>query len=198
LPGLENSAGTLFETWPALAWLAGGADWPVARYRELVDQGASWVAVDGQDRPIAFLATSIEEDALHIVELGVRRDLQHRGIGRALLAEAIADARERGLAAVTLTTFRDVPWNAPFYARLGFEQLSGSSIGVRLEHVLREEAERGLPVETRCAMRLRLRDDPAVPTVRLAIEEEREARSRRCREGFPQQSRRPRGAACQS
>lgn len=156
LPTLENSAGTLFRSFPSLEWLADSEDLPVERYRELIAQGANWVAVDPDERPIAFLCGSVEEDELHIWELGVRRDLQRFGIGRSLLLAAIHEARWRSLAAVTLTTFRDVPWNAPFYARLGFEQLAGEAIGNRLERVLRADAERGLPIHDRCAMRLRL------------------------------------------
>jgi GNAT superfamily N-acetyltransferase len=154
LPALENSAGTVFRDIPALAWLADGEDLPVERYREFIAGGASWVAVDMNDKPIAFLSGSIEGDALHIWELGVRRDLQRLGIGRALLHAAIREARCRDLVSVTLTTFREVPWNAPFYERLGFERLVGEAIGDRLKRVLRADAERGLPVDARCAMRL--------------------------------------------
>ena len=82
LPTLENSAGTLFRSFPSLEWLADSEDLPVERYRELIAQGANWVAVDPDERPIAFLCGSVEEDELHIWELGVRRDLQRFGIGR--------------------------------------------------------------------------------------------------------------------
>jgi GNAT superfamily N-acetyltransferase len=156
LPTLENSAGTLFRNFPSLEWLADGEDLSVDRYRELIAAGASWVVVDPDDQPIAFLSGTVEENDLHIWELGVRRDLQRFGIGRNLLLAAIRDARRHSLAAVTLTTFRDVPWNAPFYARLGFECLAGEAIGDRLERVLSADATRGLPMHARCAMRLRL------------------------------------------
>jgi ribosomal protein S18 acetylase RimI-like enzyme len=43
-----------------------------------------------------------------------------RGIGTALVrtVEEWADSGE--FSEITLTTYRDLPWNAPFYARLGF------------------------------------------------------------------------------
>lgn len=156
MPALENSAGTLFRELPALAWLADGEDLPVERYRELIASGASWVAVDTGDKPVAFLAGSIEADALHIWELGVRRDLQRLGIGRALLRAAIEEARARSLTGVTLATFREVAWNAPFYERLGFKTLAGDAIDARLQRVLKADAERGLPPGARCAMRFEL------------------------------------------
>ena len=54
------------------------------------------------------------------------------GIGRALLEKAIADARRRRLVALTLTTFRDVIWNAPFYQKLGFRVMDDAQAGERL------------------------------------------------------------------
>ena len=65
-------------------------------------------------------------------------------------------ARTAMLEGVTLTTFRDAPWNAPFYARMGFRLLSGNEAGPRLTDLLRREAQRGLPLELRCGMRLDL------------------------------------------
>jgi GNAT superfamily N-acetyltransferase len=156
LQALENSAGMLFREIPTLAWLADGEDLPISRYRELLADGASWVAVDEGDRPIGFLCASIETDALHIWEVGVRRDWQRQGIGRSLIVRAIHAARRSDLPAVTLTTFRDVPWNAPFYANLGFETLAGTQVGNRLKALLSAEVDCGLPLESRCAMRLKL------------------------------------------
>jgi hypothetical protein len=43
----------------------------------------------------------------------------------------IEAARVRALAAVTLTTFADVAFNAPFYRTLGFEILEKPSPGCR-------------------------------------------------------------------
>jgi len=43
-----------------------------------------------------------------------------RGYGRALLDTAMDEARRRGYELITLRTYADVPWNAPFYARAGF------------------------------------------------------------------------------
>lgn len=156
LPALENSAGMLFTEIPELAWLADGEDLSVSRYRELVAQGYSWVAVDPGHHAIAFLCATVEEDELHIWEVGVRRDMQRRGIGRQLIGQALRSALHNGLCSITLTTFRDVPWNAPFYSNLGFEMLEGAAMGDRLRTLLEAEVERGLPLKSRCAMRLRL------------------------------------------
>jgi ribosomal protein S18 acetylase RimI-like enzyme len=121
--------------------------------RPLQAQGLVWLAHDAE-RPIGFAVCEAFDDGLHLWELAVRREAQGRGVGRALIDAAIAEARRRGLPAVTLSTFREIPWNAPFYARLGFETLADGDLNARLADVLAAEAERGLT--ERCAMRLAL------------------------------------------
>ena len=101
--------------------------------------------------------------ALHIRELSVHGDHQGRGLGRALLQTAIDHARSIGCATVTLTTFIDVPWNAPFYARCGFVRLDDPPAESALGVILAQEMRAGLPGERRCAMRLDLSGDGQRP-----------------------------------
>lgn len=71
----------------------------------------------------------------HIEELAVSRAEGRRGLGGLLVATAEAWARRRGYPALTLTTFSEVPWNGPWYARLGFaafEPAAGSVLAVTL------------------------------------------------------------------
>lgn len=154
LPDIEQSAGKAYRGIAELAWIADDDNQTVERHRELIARGTCWVAVERDDRPVAFLSAEIQDDTLHIWELAVRLDRQRSGIGRALLDNAIADARERRLVALTLTTFRDVIWNAPFYQKLGFQVLGDAQVGEWLREVLRREVEHGMPASRRCAMRL--------------------------------------------
>jgi GNAT superfamily N-acetyltransferase len=156
LPAIEQSAGLAFRAIPELAWLADGDNVSVERHYALIAAGACWIAADEEDRPAGFLSAGIEGDTLHVWELDVRLDRQGQGIGRALLERAVADAGRRGLAAVTLTTFRTVPWNAPFYRKFGFRVLEDAEIGGRLARLLSDEAEHGMALDQRCAMRLDL------------------------------------------
>lgn len=156
LPAIERSAGELFRGIPDLAWVADDELQTVERHQAQARAGTSWVIVDEADQPFGFLSAEEYGRELHIWELAVRQDRQGRGAGRALLETSIDHARSRGLKAITLTTFREVPWNAPWYARLGFEALSLAGAKDRLASVLREEERRGLPGERRCAMRLQL------------------------------------------
>lgn len=153
-PSIERSAGTLFETVPELAWLAAAPDRSVPQYRALISEGLSWTAVTPEGHRAGFLSSALAESEIHIWELAVSRPYQRKGIGGALLGEAVAEARNRGLAAITLTTFGDLPWNAPFYARNSFTILPDEEITARLRAVLDQESAQGLPLDRRRAMRL--------------------------------------------
>jgi len=60
----------------------------------------------------------------HVEQLSVLPDHGRRGIGRALMETAIEWAADSGYTELTLTTYRDVPFNGPFYRTLGFEQVA--------------------------------------------------------------------------
>ena len=153
LPAVERSAAEAFLTLPDLAWIAGREVDTAGQHLATMTRGPVWVAVDDGDAPLGFLSAEVADDRLHLQELSVRRECQQRGIGRALVEQAARWAQDRGLAALTLTTFRDVAWNGPFYQRLGFEVLAPSEVGPDLALILADETRRGLPSERRCAMR---------------------------------------------
>jgi GNAT superfamily N-acetyltransferase len=156
LPAIEGSAGSRFREAPDLEWVA---DEPMAtedQHRYWALTGKSWVAVDTADQPFGWLVGERFGEDFHVWEVDVHHDRQGEGAGRALLDAAIDHARSEGLAAVTLTTFLDVTWNEPFYARLGFRKLAAEELGDRLARVLADEVARGFPAERRCAMRLDL------------------------------------------
>lgn len=121
----------------------------------MLAEGLVWVAED-EGALIGFAAAQAYFDALHLWELAVRHDHQHRGAGRALIETVVAEARRLALPAVTLTTFRDIPWNGPLYTHLGFKALGPPELNGRLTAVLMRERRLGLDGEARCAMRLEL------------------------------------------
>ena len=153
LPNIERSAGENFRGWPELAWIADDEDMSPELHREYVIKGTSWVAeVDHQI--VGFLCAQSAGRDLHIEELAVQREWQGQGIGRRLMKTAIAYAHRHSFKSVTLTTFKEVPWNEPFYRSLGFELIDGEKMEPRLEQILQAEIRRGLPGALRCAMRL--------------------------------------------
>lgn len=155
LPAIERSAAQAFRLIPHLAWLAESPTIDLRQHRLSVEDGHSLVAVaDGQ--LAGFLLTEALDDALFIVEISVHQTWQGEGIGRAMMTKIIDHARRAAYPAVTLTTFRDVPWNAPFYSRLGFRMLNEQALPAGLAAKRQQETAHGLAPETRCAMRLTL------------------------------------------
>ena len=153
LPEIERSSGDIFRQWPGLEWIAGDDVQSEEQHRSLVTNGVAFVAEMKGHGIVAFLNGEIAPDALHIWQIAVHREQQGRGIGRHLLAAAQHFATEHGNDALTLTTFRQVPWNEPYYQRLGFMTLDRDEIAPRLKAVLDAEERAGLPAGMRCAMR---------------------------------------------
>jgi GNAT superfamily N-acetyltransferase len=125
----------------------------LAELDEYRRNGRAWVAVDGDDRPVAYLIADRVDDSLHVEQVSVDPSHAHRGIGRALI-EHLADlARAEGVPALTLTTFTDVPWNAPYYERCGFRRLAEDELTPGLRAIREREAEHGLDRWPRTCMR---------------------------------------------
>ncbi|MGK5692176.1 GNAT family N-acetyltransferase [Streptomyces sp. URMC 128] len=120
------------------------------RYRRA---GRCWVAADERDQPAAYLLAEPVDGALHIEQVSVHPRAARRGVGRELLAHAAGRAREEGLTALTLTTFTKIPWNAPYYARLGFRALAETDLTPGLREIRAAEAEHGLERWPRVCMR---------------------------------------------
>jgi GNAT superfamily N-acetyltransferase len=153
LPDIERSAARAFEKLPDLGWMPGSFVISVEDHLTSIARGTLWVAEE-RGSVVGFLTADIAGEELHIDEFNVRLDRQAQGIGRQLIAAAVNDASSRMLEALTLTTFRTVPWNGPFYEGAGFKVLSGRDISPRLQTILDREVEHGLPREKRCAMRM--------------------------------------------
>jgi len=153
LPAVERSAGALFRTLPGLAWIADDVVLSVEEHRPAIAAGTSWVAETAAG-PAGFLSARRMPTSLYLAELSVRRECQGRGLGRRLIGAAAEYARSREVPSLTLTTFRAVPWNAPFYARLGFVVIGDDALEPWLAAITAEETARGLT--GRCVMRLSL------------------------------------------
>ncbi len=153
LPAVERSAAALFRLDPQLAWLADAEVAGVAQHLRAIEEAHVWVA---ETTELAGFLRAVEiAQRLHIEELSVSQAFQGQGIGRQLVSAAIEHARQRHLNAVTLTTFRDLPWNAPFYQRMGFIELIPSKTDY-LREALQAEITHGFPADRRCAMALPL------------------------------------------
>jgi GNAT superfamily N-acetyltransferase len=151
LPPIELSAAQAFRGWDVpdsvLAQCA-----PADAWKPQLAAGTLWIVDDAG--PVAFLAASRHGKRLHIDEVDVDLAHQRQGLGRRLIGEAIAWARRSGVERLSLTTFRNIPWNAPFYASLGFVEWEPDQAPATIRQALAYEAARGLT--DRCAMTLDL------------------------------------------
>lgn len=126
--------------------------------------GTAWVSVDAGDRPVGY-ALALEVDRLgHLEQLSVTPASGRQGRGAALLEAVCEWSSARGAPAVTLSTFLDVPWNAPYYERCGFVVLAEDELTPGLLELREHEVAAGLDVGRRVFMRRTLRPQPANAT----------------------------------
>ncbi len=118
------------------------------------DAGHAWVAVpsDGGQAD-GYLLLDVVDGAAHVEQVTVHPDGARRGIGRALVEHVASWAAGAGFSAMTLTTFRDVAWNGPYYERLGFRYLDPDDEGPALRLLRDHERAHGLDAWPRASMR---------------------------------------------
>jgi ribosomal protein S18 acetylase RimI-like enzyme len=122
----------------------------LAAYREA---RRAWVAVGQNGRLAAYLVAGLVDGNLHVEQVSVHPASARRGVGRAMLEHAAVRAARGGRPALTLTTFAEVPWNAPYYERCGFRRLAEAELTPGLREVRRREAAQGLDRWPRVCMR---------------------------------------------
>ncbi|QBF26812.1 GNAT family N-acetyltransferase [Pseudomonas tructae] len=154
LPTVERSAAQAFLRHPGLEWIARGPVMSLEDHLGFIEAGHEWLLTDEHDPPQGFICATPAGTDLFIHELSVAQALQGQGQGRRLIATVRQWASDQGFQGLTLTTFVQVPWNAPFYARLGFELLTETQLSQALSQQLRREQLQFK--STRCAMRLNL------------------------------------------
>jgi ribosomal protein S18 acetylase RimI-like enzyme len=111
------------------------------------------VCVEKEDELVGFASCHIYRKNLHLDEISVHSDHGKQGIGTKLLEKVLEEKQKRQLKACTLTTFEDIPWNAPFYQKHGFEILEEKNVPRHVAAMLREE--RSLGLKKRVAMLFR-------------------------------------------
>jgi len=153
LAAVERSAASVFRD-VGLVWLADGETMDLALLTALCRDGTLWVVADEIDEPVGFLAAHELDGRFYIAEVSIARFHQRQGHGARLIAAAVDHARPAGFGAVTLATYRDLPWNGPYYARLGFKEVDPRAAGPGHLQKLQAEAEAGHEPARRCVMAL--------------------------------------------
>jgi GNAT superfamily N-acetyltransferase len=139
---IERRAGQAFAAhgMPEIAADDPGTPEELEEYRAA---GRAWVAAE-DGVPIAYLVASEVDGCLHVEQVSVEPARAGRGIGAAMIEHAAGVGCEEGRRALTLTTFRDIPWNAPYYARLGFAELPELEQGPEMRALVARERA-GIP-----------------------------------------------------
>ena len=84
--------------------------------------GMLLVSVD-ENGPVGFALCRLQAKTLYLDQLSVDPAHGRLGIGRSLIMHVLALAEEHKRSSVTLSTFREVPWNGPYYRKLGFREI---------------------------------------------------------------------------
>ena len=176
LPALDASGGVHFRG-AGMDLVADMPPDPPEAFEPALAAGTLWVAVDEGDLPVGFVRVEPVDGRPHVGQLSVHPDHAGHGLGARLLETAEAWARTAGHEDMTLTTYRDVPWNGPYYARLGWRVLPESSHGPGLAAARQHERSLGLDRWPRQAMVKHLtpgltpgpRGRPVVTTDRITL-----------------------------
>lgn len=140
---MERAAG---ESFRAIGMSAVADDEPpsVEVLRGFHRGGRIWVFADERDRPVAYAMARVVDECVLVEQVSVHPDRARRGIGRRLLDEIGAWGERAGREALVLTAYADVPWNGPYYRRIGFRALEDGDLPEWLRAVRADEIARGL------------------------------------------------------
>ncbi|MXO91822.1 GNAT family N-acetyltransferase [Pontixanthobacter aquaemixtae] len=148
---VEDDAASLLREEPSLTGIPVPPSTSAAEYRAMIAKGYCLTAT-ADSEVVGFAACGPVGRELHLNEISVARSQQGKGIGAGLLEALAVDARNNGFHAITLNTYRDIPWNAPFYARHGFVEVENFEGRTHLAESLEAAVALGMPRERRCAM----------------------------------------------
>jgi GNAT superfamily N-acetyltransferase len=124
---------------------------PEDRLRMGFGDGLIWVAVDEREELAGFALCSDRGEDLYLDQLSVLPRHGRRGLGTQLVRRCLQEAETRAHKRVSLSTFRKVPWNGPFYKKLGFREVPAWRLqDWQLD--IRELQKQTMDVRLRCFM----------------------------------------------
>ena len=136
--------------------MAGIADAPpmeLELVRGKIDAQQIIVAVETDGTCVGFVMFEPQPARIYVQELDVLSSYAGQRIGAALIEQVAQLARAQQITQLILSTFREVPWNAPYYRRLGFHDIAEADLDAAL--IARRDAHiaRGLDESKRVFMR---------------------------------------------
>lgn len=154
LPAIEQAAGQQFVEF-GLAYLE-DITLPIETLVEAQKRDHVWAVTTMAAEIVGFAVVSVDKEQLHLEEIDIAPAHGRQGLGRALIKTICDWAQASGFKAISLSTFRDIPWNGPYYERIGFKIVSESELTEGLIEIREREARAGLPVSQRVIMRKEL------------------------------------------
>ncbi|MEZ5947587.1 MAG: GNAT family N-acetyltransferase [Hyphomonas sp.] len=148
---VDLAAGQLFAPTGLIASEALGDHVPPVVFEQAISVGDVLKAHVADGPAVGFSLVSRRGGTLYLDQISVHPDHGRRGLGAALIHQVFQLARRRKMRRVTLSTFRDVPWNGPFYRRLGFRELQRRELADWMLDLERVQAA-SLDVSQRCFM----------------------------------------------
>ncbi|KAI0995685.1 hypothetical protein K3495_g12495 [Podosphaera aphanis] len=152
LKRVERSAGNRFRT-VGLDSVADCNTLDPERLTRMSDANHLWVGVNSSG-PIGFLCGEELDGNFHIVQISVSYECQGRGVGKNLMSTMLEQiTSERSFKSVTLTAFRNLSWNGPWYSKMGFGEVHPRLMGTAYDYILEtEEAKHGFDHQELCLM----------------------------------------------
>lgn len=151
LAEIERAAATLFRDTP-YAFLVDAEPLSLDFVIQQFQAGREWVAVDDRDIAVGYAIAQEVDGNAYLQQIDVHPSHGHRGIGRKLVEVVCAWAKQQNYRRIMLSTFRDIEWNAPFYAKLGFQILAETQLTEGFQQIRGKEVEMGLPIDQRVIM----------------------------------------------
>ncbi len=153
LPAIEIAADIRFQATAHADLVASYPTTEIADFAEAQDRWSLWVAAGEGDRPVGFaLNRTVGTSDLYVAQLSVHPAHAGNRLAARLLDRLAGYCGPRGLRRLTLTTFRDIPWNAPYYAQLGFRELTDLTGEPFLGRQISEQIQAGFSPASRVAM----------------------------------------------
>jgi GNAT superfamily N-acetyltransferase len=154
LPLVERRAARLFDGWLTETGLTPAFLENVSSIEELDEarhRGHLWIATAQDGELVGFAQVVILDGFAHLDEIDVIPEHGRQGVGSRLVDAVCRWARSAGYSKVTLSTFRDVPWNRPFYEKLGFRVIE-NPLPPEHRQLVASERGRGLRTDLRVIM----------------------------------------------
>lgn len=139
LPIIETAADAVFPT----GRVPVNETTALGELKQALDAGLLLVSTM-HEQVVGFIAGLPHDTTIHLRTLAVHPQHGRKGIGTALVRRLLVRTNQCGYRDVTLTTFADLPFNGPFYERLGFRRLATDEGDARLANILKTERDAGM------------------------------------------------------